>query len=136
MERPINHDQLFLQQPAQLATKHDRNIGQDLVDTLNAHRTECVGMAANMIGVNKAVIIVAVGPLNILMYNPTITKQQNSYHTQEGCLSLTGERPVTRYKNITVAFTNGQWQKRQQSFSGFTAEIIQHEIDHLHGILI
>ena len=136
MERPINHDQLFLQQKAKAATKADLVIGQDLQDTLQAHHRDCVGMAANMIGVNKAIIIVSVGPFNLLMFNPKIVQQSQPFPTQEGCLSLSGERRTTRYQHITVAFMNKQWQKQQQEFSGFTAEIIQHEINHLHGILI
>lgn len=136
MERPINHDQLLLQQPAQPASKQDLLIGQDLQDTLSAHRQECVGMAANMIGINKAIIIVSAGPLDLLMFNPTIVAHSQPYQTKEGCLSLPGERPVTRYQTITVDFTNTQWQQQQQTFTGLIAEIIQHEVDHLHGILI
>ncbi len=136
MERPINHDQLFLQQKAATATKADLTIGQDLQDTLKAHQNECVGMAANMIGINKAIIIVSVGPLSMVMFNPQIIHHSQPYQTQEGCLSLPGERPTTRYQQITVTFMNQQWQKQTQDFNGFTAEIIQHEIDHLHGILI
>lgn len=136
MERPINHDQLFLQQKATPATQTDLTIGLDLQDTLQAHQKECVGMAANMIGVNKAIIIVSIGPLSLLMFNPKIVHQSQPYETKEGCLSLSGERPTTRYQQITVTYMNKQWQKQQQDFSGFTAEIIQHEIDHLHGILI
>ena len=130
MIKPINHDQLLLQQKAIPATKQDLNIGVDLQDTLRAHQAECIGMAANMIGINKAVIIASLGPFDMVMYNPVITQ------TEESCLSLTGKRPTTRYKKITVKFRNQNWQLQSLQLSDLAAEIVQHELDHLEGILI
>lgn len=136
MIKPINHNQLSLQQRALPATKDDLSIGRDLQDTLQAHAAECIGMAANMIGINKAIIIASLGPVNVVMYNPQITKKQNPYQTEEGCLSLSGKRPVNRYEQITVSFYNQNWQAQSLDLSGLAAEIVQHEIDHLDGILI
>ena len=136
MIKAINHDQSFLQQRATPATKQDLNIGIDLQDTLKAHQNECIGMAANMIGVNKAVIIATLGPFNVVMYNPQITQKLIPYQTEEGCLSLQGKRPVTRYRQIKVTFYNQEWQPQSLQLSDLPAEIIQHEVDHLNGILI
>jgi peptide deformylase len=114
----------------------DLAIAQDLLDTLAAHADHCVGLAANMIGVQKCIIAVNVGPTNIAMLNPEIVKRSGKYMTQEGCLSLTGERTTVRYEKITVRYLDMQFKPHKQSFSGFTAQIIQHEIDHCQGIII
>lgn len=136
MIRPINHDPLSLSQPASPATPKDAALIKDLHDTLAAHRAGCVGMAANMIGVNRAMIIASLGPVDLVMINPRITAKTDAYQTQEGCLSLTGERPCTRYQQITVQYLDEQWQPQTRQFSDFFAEIVQHECDHLAGILI
>jgi peptide deformylase len=127
---------MILAQPCQPATKADLGIASDLRDTLQANADRCVGMGANMIGVTKQVIIAQVGPFPIIMFNPTIVKKQGPYQTKEGCLSLPGQRPVTRYQKIQVRFRNENWQKQELSLEGFSAEIVQHEVDHCHGILI
>ena len=112
-------------------------IAQDLLDTLRAHAGHCVGLAANMIGEPKAIIAIQAGPAALAMLNPVITKKSaRTYQTAEGCLSLPGERPVTRYESIEVSWRDQQFRKQKQKFQGFTAEIIQHEIDHCQGILI
>lgn len=136
MNRPIMKDPAFLAQRATAATKADAAIVTDLQDTLAANRARCVGMAANMIGFNKRVIIVAIGPLAVPMINPQLTAKHGAYQTQEGCLSLTGERQTTRYQRITVRYQNTSWQWQTQQFEGFVAQIIQHEVDHCEGILI
>lgn len=136
MIKQINHDLTFLSQKAHLATKADRNVVTDLQDTLKANAEICVGMAANMIGVNKRIIIFSMGIMNVVMINPTIISKSQPYDTKEGCLSLTGERPTKRYKNITVKYLDTDFQEHTQEFSDFIAEIIQHEIDHCEGIII
>lgn len=136
MIRPVMRDILFLRQKSEEATEQDLSVGRDLQDTLSANRDRCVGMAANMIGVRKRIIIVDMGILNIVMYNPVITKKDSPYETEEGCLSLDGVRKTTRYRNIEVEYLDGSWEKHRQSFSGRTAQIIQHETDHLNGIII
>ena len=136
MIKPINHDQILLQQRAIPATRQDLNVGIDLKDTLNAHHPECIGMAANMIGINKAIIIAGLGPINMVMYNPQITQKQEPYQTAEGCLSLPGKRTVTRYRQIKVTFRDQNWHLQTLQLSDIAAEIVQHEIDHLNGILI
>ena len=136
MIRPVMRDILFLRQKSEEATGQDLSVGLDLQDTLRANRDRCVGMAANMIGVRKRIIIVDMGILNMVMYNPVITKKEDPYETEEGCLSLDGVRKTTRYRNIEVEYLDGDWKKHRQSFSGRTAQIIQHEVDHLNGIII
>lgn len=136
MIKAIIKDQQLLNKPATLATKNDLSLAQDLIDTLTAHQDECVGMAANMIGVNKNVIIVSLGPLKLVMFNPKITAKSQPYQTAEGCLSLTGTRPTTRFKKITVSFYNQAWEQQTLNLTDFPAEIVQHEIDHCHGIII
>lgn len=136
MVRNINHNIMTLGIAAEPATEADRQVGQDLLDTLQAHTAECVGMAANMIGINKAIIVVNMGMVNVLMYNPVITAQSEAYETQEGCLSLQGQRPCTRYQKITVEYQDHNFQKQTGEFLGWIAEIIQHEIDHTKGIII
>jgi peptide deformylase len=136
MIRPIVKDVLFLGQKSEPATKQDLPVGQDLMDTLRANQDRCVGMAANMIGVRKKVIIVNMGIMNVVMYNPVIVKKDTPFETEEGCLSLTGVRRTTRYQNIEVEYLDGNWKKQRRKYSGWTAQIIQHECDHLEGIII
>lgn len=136
MIKSIVRDVFFLGQKSDPATRQDLAVGQDLMDTLAANRDRCVGMAANMIGVRKRVIIVAVGPAAIVMYNPVIVKKDTPFDTEEGCLSLTGVRKTTRYQNIEVEYLDSAWKMRRQKYTGWIAQIIQHEVDHLEGILI
>ena len=136
MIKPIVKDIFFLGQKSEAAAKQDLPIGQDLQDTLNANRDRCVGMAANMIGVKKRIIIVNMGFMNIVMYNPVIVKKDTAYETEEGCLSLEGVRKTTRYQNIEVEYLDGSWKKHRQNYSGWIAQIIQHEVDHLEGRII
>ena len=136
MIKPIVKDVFFLGQKSGPATMQDLSVGQDLMDTLRANQDHCVGMAANMIGVKKRVIIVNMGILNVVMYNPVSVRKDSSYETEEGCLSLTGVRKTTRYQNIEVEYYDSSWKKRRQKYSGWTAQIIQHECDHLEGIII
>ena len=136
MIKPIVRDTFFLSQKSEPATKQDLSVGQDLRDTLQANREQCVGMAANMIGVKKRIIIVNAGLADLVMVNPVITKESAPYEAEEGCLSLDGVRKTTRYQNIEVEYLDSSWKKHRQRFSGWTAQIIQHEIDHLNGILI
>lgn len=136
MIRSIVKDTFFLGQKSGPATKQDMSVGQDLTDTLRANQDRCVGMAANMIGVKKRVIIVNMGILNVVMYNPVIVQKDSPYETEEGCLSLSGVRKTTRYKNIEVEYYDSSWKKNRQKYSGWTAQIIQHECDHLEGRII
>ena len=136
MIKPIVKDVFFLGQKSAEATKEDLPVGQDMQDTLTANRERCVGMAANMIGVKKRIIIVNIGFMNVVMYNPVILKKDTPYETEEGCLSLEGVRKTTRYQNIEVEYQDVSWKKQRQKFSGWTAQIIQHEVDHLSGIII
>ena len=136
MIRDICKDEFFLSQKAEPATADDLAIAQDLLDTLAAHKDGCVGMAANMIGVNKRIIIFDNEGAYQVMFNPVIVKQSGPYQTEEGCLSLTGRRPTKRWKSIKVQWQNETFQTRLKTFTGWTAEIIQHEIDHCDGILI
>lgn len=133
---PIVTSPFILQIPSTNATSDDKTIGENLKETLQAHAHECVGMAANMIGVHKRIIAVQDGNTLRIMYNPEITSSSKSYQTKEGCLSLTGIRKTTRYKTIKVRYLNGQFEEKEETFNGFTAQIIQHEIDHCNGILI
>lgn len=136
MVRDIMRDTTFLRQKSVPATQEDIATGQDLFDTLTAHADGCVGMRANMIGVLKNIIIVDTGDTYLVMYNPVILSAQGSYNTQEGCLSLDGVRPTRRYKKIKVQYQNDKFQTRIKTFTDFTAQIIQHEIDHCNGIII
>lgn len=136
MIKNINKDTNILKQKSLPATKEDLAIGQDLKDTLTANANRCVGMAANMIGINKRVIIAAIGPLQLVMFNPQIIAKSGPYQTTEGCLSLSGQRPTTRYRKIKVRFTNEQWQSQELDLVDFPAQIIQHEVDHCNGRLI
>ena len=136
MIKPIVKDIFFLRRKAETATREDIQVGIDLQDTLRANREACVGMAANMIGVNKRVIIVNMGFVNAVMYTPALIKKDTPYETEEGCLSLTGVRKTTRYENIEVEYLDMNWKKQRQKLSGWTAQICQHELDHLEGIII
>ena len=136
MTHQICRDLLILSQKARPATPADRSVAQDLMDTLAANSDRCVGMAANMIGVPIAIIVVAMGPFNMVMMNPVITRKSGKYQAEEGCLSLDGVRPCERYSEIEVDYEDIHFNKHHEKFSGFTAEIIQHECDHLNGILI
>lgn len=136
MIRPIMKDVLFLKQKADIATKEDLQIVIDLLDTLKANEEHCVGMAANMIGVAKRIIAVNVGFMNIAMINPYIVRKANPFKTEEGCLSLLGVRKTTRYENIEVEYLDINFRKQKQKFTGWTAQIIQHEVDHCYGIII
>ena len=137
MQKPIMKDPLFLSQKSTAADpKADAQVIRDLQDTLLANRDSCVGMAANMVGVKKNIIIVAIGPMDLVMLNPRITKKQGLYETEEGCLSHTGTKKTTRYQTIEVAYMDPNGKKHTGTFTDFTAQVIQHEIDHLDGVLI
>ena len=136
MIREICKDETFLAQKAAPVTAADLGVAQDLMETLIAHKDGCVGMAANMIGVNKRIIAFENDGEYMVMFNPVIVKQSGAYETDEGCLSLTGTRKTKRHKVIKVQWQNEKFQTRLKTFTGWTAEIIQHEIDHCEGILI
>ena len=136
MVKKIVRDQFFLQQKSEPATEADKQVVQYLLDTLRANQDRCVGMAANMIGVKKQIIVVAMGPFIVPMINPVITKKTGEYQTEESCLSLDGVRPCTRYKEIEVDYLDQDFKPKHGKYSDFTAQIIQHEIDHFSGILI
>ena len=136
MIRPVVRDVFFLRQKSEPATREDLGVGRDLRDTLRANRDRCAGMAANMIGVKKRVIIVNAGFADVVMVNPVLLAKDTPYEAEEGCLSLDGTRKTTRWQNIEVEYTDASWKKRRQRFSGWIAQIIQHEMDHLEGILI
>ncbi len=136
MIKPINKDTFFLSLKSKAADESDIAVSDDLLDTLKANAEGCVGMAANMIGVNKRIIAFFDGDKYNEMFNPEILKAEISFETEEGCLSLTGTRPVKRYKTIKVKYQTRRFEWRIKTFSGFTAQIIQHEIDHLNGKII
>lgn len=136
MVKKIVRDPLFLAQRSEPATEADKQVVTDLLDTLRANLDRCVGMAANMIGVKKAVIVVAAGSFQFAMVNPVITKKTGGYETEEGCLSLDGVRPCTRYQEIEVEYLDADFKLQHGKYSGFTAQIIQHEIDHCNGVVI
>lgn len=136
MIQPIMKDPLFLGVKSQPATAEDVPVAQDLLDTLAAHREGCVGMAANMIGVRKRIIVFDNQGADMVMFNPVILKAEERYETEEGCLSLPGIRKTFRYQKIKVQYRNTAFQTRIKTFTGWTAQIIQHEIDHCDGILI
>jgi peptide deformylase len=129
-------DVLFLSQKSEPATREDLQVGRDLQDTLAANQARCVGMAANMIGVRKNIIIVNLGLGNVVMFNPVLVKKDTPYETEEGCLSLDGTRPTTRYQNIEVEYYDFAWKKHHQRLTGWPAQICQHELDHLAGRII
>ena len=136
MVKQIVRDIFFLGQPSEPATQADLSVGRDLLDTLQANREACVGMAANMIGVKKNIIIVNMGLIDVVMFNPVIISRRGRYETEEGCLSLEGVRKTTRYQEIEVEYYDSSWKKQRQKLSGWTAQIAQHEIDHLSGKII
>ena len=136
MVRDIMRDEDFLSQRAEAATEEDLAVAQDLLDTLAAHREGCVGMAANMIGVNKRIIVFDNEGAYMVMFNPEIIKKSGPYEAEEGCLSLSGTRRVRRWQSVKVQYQNEKFQLRFKTFTGWTAEIIQHEIDHCEGVLI
>ena len=136
MIQPIMKDPIFLAQKSAPATKEDLQVAQDLLDTLTAHKDGCVGMAANMIGVAKRIIAFDNEGKYMVMFNPEIVKRSEPYEAEEGCLSLTGTRKAKRYCSIKVQYQNDQFQTRLKTFTGWTAQIIQHEIDHCNGVLI
>ena len=136
MVKPIMRDVLFLGQKSIPATEEDLQVGRDLQDTLAANREACVGMAANMIGVKKNIIIVNMGMIDVVMFNPVIISRRGRYETEEGCLSLEGVRKTTRYQEIEVEYYDSSWKKQRQKLSGWTAQIAQHEINHLSGKII
>ena len=136
MIREICRDETFLSQKAAPATADDLATAQDLLDTLTAHKDGCVGMAANMIGVNKRIIAFDNAGTYMVMFNPVIVRQSGPYEAEEGCLSLAGVRKTKRFQTIKVQWQNETFQTRLKTFTGWTAEIIQHEIDHCDGILI
>ncbi len=136
MNRKIVHDPLFLALKSEPATEADRQVIVDLLDTLRANLDRCVGMAANMIGVQKRIIVFCIGPMQMIMVNPQITSGTGIYEAEEGCLSLAGVRKTKRYQKITVEYQDQAFRQRTGTFEGFTAQIIQHEIDHCDGILI
>ena len=137
MVRQLMHDPIFLARKSVPASAEDLAVAQDLLDTLMHNKETCVGMAANMIGVCKQIIAVNADGVYLLMFNPQILKAEGEYHTEESCLSLLGgPRPTKRYQKIKVQYQNEKLQKRIKTFEGWTAQIIQHEIDHCNGILI
>ena len=136
MVREIMRDEAFLSQKAEPATLEDLTVAQDLLDTLTAHKDGCVGMAANMIGVCKRIIVFDNEGKYMVMFNPKIIKKSGPYEAEEGCLSLTGIRKARRWQSIKVQYQNEQFQTRFKTFTGWTAQIIQHEIDHCEGVLI
>ena len=136
MIKPIMRDPLFLARKSSDATKDDLNVAADLLDTLRANAAGCVGMAANMIGVSKRIIAFDNQGTYMVMFNPEIVKCSDPYEAEEGCLSLVGVRKTTRYRSIKVRYQNEAFQVRLKTFTGWTAQIIQHEIDHCNGILI
>ena len=133
MVKKIMRDPLFLAQKSVDATEDDKQVVTDLLDTLKANLDHCVGMAANMIGVKKNIIVVAAGPFQFAMINPVIT---GKYETEEGCLSLDGVRTCTRYKEIEVDYLDQNFKKKHGKYTGWTAQIIQHEVDHCNGVVI
>ena len=136
MVKPIVRDVLFLGQKSEEATEKDIQVITDLKDTLKANHDRCVGMAANMIGYRKRIIIVSMGFMDMIMINPVILQKSGAYDTEEGCLSLDGVRKTKRYKKIRVQYQNEAFQKQTQEYEGYIAQIIQHECDHLEGVII
>ena len=136
MVREIMKDVFFLSQKSTPATPEDLPVAQDLLDTLAAHREGCVGMAANMIGVSKRIIVFDNNGTDMVMFNPEIVKRSEPYETEEGCLSLTGVRKTKRWRSIKVQYQNESFQTRLKTYTDWTAQIIQHEIDHCDGIVI
>lgn len=136
MVRAVVRDTFFLSQKSEPAGRDDDEVVKDLLDTLQANRERCVGMAANMIGVKKRIIVVSTGGVDMAMLNPVIIKKSMPYETEEGCLSLEGSRKTTRFETIEVEYRDRSYKRCRQRFKGWTARIIQHEIDHCDGIVI
>lgn len=136
MIRELNKNILLLNRKGEKATLKDRAVADDLMNTLRFHSDHCVGMAANMIGVNKCIIAVKLGMMELIMYNPVIVSKSGEYETEEGCLCLSGERKTVRYKSITVEYQDADFRKKKEKFEGYVAQIIQHETDHCNGIVI
>ena len=136
MVREIMKDEVFLAEASEKATAEDTEIARDLLETLEAHKAGCVGMAANMIGVRKRIIAFDNEGSYMVMFNPEIVKKAGAYEAEEGCLSLTGTRKTRRWQSIKVQYQNEKMQIRLKTFTGWTAQIIQHEIDHCEGIII
>lgn len=136
MIRQVVKDVMILSRKSVPAEKQDIPIGKDLLDTLFANAAACVGMAANMIGINKRIIVVNTGVMNIAMFNPVIESRSGRYEIQEGCLSLSGLRPTVRYQSISVSYMDINWKKQKLKLTGWPAQIVQHEIDHCDGIVI
>ena len=136
MIKPIMRDMMFLSQPSEKATTADKQVIDDLLDTLNAHLDGCVGMAANMIGVKKRIIVVRMGMVSVAMVNPEIVAESGEYEAEEGCLSLVGVRKCKRWQNIEVSYQDASFLPRRQKYTGWIAQIIQHEIDHCNGVII
>lgn len=136
MVREIMKDEAFLAEMSEKATAEDTEIARDLLETLEAHKAGCVGMAANMIGVRKRIIAFDNEGSYMVMFNPEIVKKSGAYEAEEGCLSLTGTRKTRRWQSIKVQYQNEKMQIRLKTFTGWTAQIIQHEIDHCNGIII
>ena len=136
MIQPVMRDPMFLAVPSEKATRADKQHAMDLLDTLRANLERCVGMAANMIGVRKRIIAVHTGFAQVVMLNPMIVNKSGAYETEEGCLSLDGVRKTTRYEQIEVSYQDLMMKPHRQKYSGYVAQIIQHEVDHCDGILI
>ncbi len=136
MERPIVKDPIFLAQKSAPATEADAETARDLLDTLAAHRDGCVGMAANMIGVSRRIIVFDDAGTPTVLFNPEIVRREGPYEAEEGCLSLPGVRKTKRWRSIKLRYQNERFQVRLKTYTGWTAQIIQHEIDHCDGILI
>ena len=136
MVKQIVRDPFFLAGKSVAATEQDKDLAQNLLDTLKANQDRCVGMAANMIGVKKNMIVVAMGPFHFVMVNAVITKKSKPFQTEEGCLSLDGVRPCIRYEEIEVDYLDRNFKKQHGKYTGWTAQIIQHELDHVAGIVI
>lgn len=136
MIKPICRNLQILSQKARPADKQDIPLAKDLLETLAAHSADCVGMAANMIGAPVNIIAVSLGPVSVAMLNPRLIAKKTPYQTKEGCLSLVGQRPATRYQQIVVEYQDLNWQPQSLSLTGFAAEAVQHEIDHCNGIII
>ena len=136
MVSEIVKDIFFLGQKSVPATKDDLDVADKLIDTLEANKDKCVGLAANMIGIKKNIIIANIHENYVVMFNPVIVKKDKEYDTREGCLSLDGERECKRFKSIEVEFYDVKWKKRSLKLSGFSSQIVQHEIDHTNGIII
>ncbi len=136
MVKNIAKGEHIFSKKAQPATEADKQVITDLLDTLKANKNICVGMAANMIGINKAIIAVSAGPFHFAMVNPVITKKSGEYQTEESCLSIDGVRPCTRYEEIEVDYLDQNFKKQHGKYTGWTAQIIQHEVDHCNGVVI